>query len=239
MSSPTIITIDGPSGTGKGTVCSHLAYLLKWNFLDSGALYRVLAIAADRNQIRSKDQFGLVELINNLDVEFKIYSPDKMVEVLFNGEVVTNEIRTEECGKAASVIAPIASVRKALLVKQRSYCKEPGLIADGRDMGTVVFPDAGLKIFLTASIEERAKRRFKQLKEGGISVNLRRLRMEIEERDERDSKREISPLKPAKDAIIVETTTLEAKEVVKKISGLVIDKIPNLSKEAVGYLNNK
>ena len=106
-------------------------------------------------------------------------------------------------------------------------------------MGTVVFPDAGLKIFLTASIEERAKRRFKQLKEGGISVNLRRLRMEIEERDDRDSKREISPLKPAKDAIIVETTTLDAKEVVKKISGLVIGKIPNLSKEVVGYLNNK
>jgi len=239
MSSPTIITIDGPSGTGKGTVCSHLAYLLKWNFLDSGALYRVLAIAADRNQIKIKDQLGLVELINNLDVKFKIYSPDKMVEVLFNGEVVTNEIRTEACGKAASVIAPIASVRKALLVKQRSYCREPGLIADGRDMGTVVFPDAGLKIFLTASIEERAKRRFKQLKEGGISVNLRRLRMEIEERDDRDSKREISPLKPAKDAIIVETTTLDAKEVVKKISGLVIGKIPNLSKEVVGYLNNK
>ena len=239
MSSSTIITIDGPSGTGKGTVCSHLAYLLKWNFLDSGALYRVLAIAADRNQIKIKDQLGLVELINNLDVKFKIYSPDKMVEVLFNGEVVTNEIRTEESGKAASVIAPIAAVRKALLVKQRSYCREPGLIADGRDMGTVVFPDAGLKIFLTASIEERAKRRFKQLKEGGISVNLRRLRMEIEERDERDSKREISPLKPAKDAIIVETTTLDAKEVVKKISGLVIGKIPNLSKEVVGYLNNK
>ena len=239
MSSSTIITIDGPSGTGKGTVCSHLAYLLKRNFLDSGALYRVIAIAADRNQIKIKDQLGLVELINNLDVKFKIYSPDKMVEVLFYGEVVTNEIRTEACGKAASVIAPIASVRKALLVKQRSYCREPGLIADGRDMGTVVFPDAGLKIFLTASIEERAKRRFKQLKEGGISVTLRRLRMEIEERDDRDSKREISPLKPAKDAIIVETTTLDAKEVVKKISGLVIGKIPNLSKEVVGYLNNK
>ena len=236
MSSPPIITIDGPGGTGKGTVCSQLAYLLKWNFLDSGALYRVLAIAADRNQITSEDQFKLVELINNLDVEFKIYSPERIVEVLFNGEVVTNEIRTEECGKAASVIAPIAAVRKALLVRQRSYCKEPGLIADGRDMGTIVFPDAGLKIFLTASIEERVKRRFKQLKEGGISVNLRRLRMEIEERDERDSKREVSPLKPAEDAIIVDTTTLEVKEVVKKISGLVIDKIPNLSKEAVGYL---
>ena len=123
-----------------------------------------------------------------------------------------------------------------MLVRQRTYCKAPGLIADGRDMGTIVFPDAGLKIFLTASIEERVKRRFKQLKEGGISVNLRRLRMEIEERDERDSKREVSPLKPAEDAIIVDTTTLEVKEVVKKISGLVIDKIPNLSKEAVGYL---
>lgn len=239
MSNSTIITIDGPSGTGKGTVCSHLAYLLGWNFLDSGALYRALAIAADRNQIKNEDQFGLVKLIDNLDVEFKIYHPEKtaeiFLEVLLNGGIVTNEIRTETCGKMASVIAPIAAVRKALLVRQRAFCKAPGLIADGRDMGTVVFPDAELKIFLTASIEERAKRRFEQLKAGGISVNLRRLRMEIEERDDRDSKREVSPLRPAEDAVIIDTTNLNVREVVKKILELVTNKIPNLSKKVVDY----
>ena len=159
-----------------------------------------------------------------------------MVDVFLDGKNVTNKIRTETCGKAASLIAPKASIRKALLVLQRGFLKKPGLIADGRDMGTVVFPGAQLKIYLTASIEVRANRRFKQLKDVGFSVNLRRLRMEIEERDERDSKREVSPLKPAEDAIIVDTTTLEVKEVIKKISKLVIDKIPNLSNEVVGYL---
>jgi cytidylate kinase len=236
MSSATIITVDGPSGTGKGTVCSYLAYLLRWNFLDSGALYRVLAIAAERNQIKNEDEFRLVKLIDKLDVKFKIIGPESMAEVLFNGKVITDEIRTEACGKAASVIAPIIAVRKALLIRQRAFCKEPGLIADGRDMGTVVFPNAKLKIFLTASIGERAKRRFKQLKEGGISVNLRRLYAEIVERDERDSTRNVSPLRPAEDAIIIDTSELDVKGVVEKISRLVIDKIPNLSKQAVDYL---
>ena len=235
-----IITIDGPSGTGKGTVCSHLAYFLGWNFLDSGALYRALALSAERNQIKTEDQLGLIKLINNLDVEFKIYSSKKTAavfhEVLLNGKTVTNEIRTETCGKTASIIAPISAVRKALLVRQQAFCKEPGLIADGRDMGTVVFPEAELKIFLTASIEERAKRRFEQLKAGGISVSLRRLRMEIEERDDRDSRREVSPLRPAKDAIVVDTTDINVDGVIKKISALVIDKIPNLPKQVVDYL---
>tara|TARA_B100000029_G_scaffold375211_1_gene369530 strand:- start:4 stop:729 length:726 start_codon:yes stop_codon:yes gene_type:complete len=240
MSNSTIITIDGPSGTGKGTVCSNLAYLLGWNFLDSGALYRALALAAERNQINTEDQLGLIKLIDNLDVEFKIYSNKKtapvFLEVLLNGETITNEIRTETCGKMASIIAPITAVRKALLVRQQGFCKEPGLIADGRDMGTVVFPDAELKIFLTASIEERAKRRFEQLKAGGISVSLRRLRMEIEERDDRDSSRQVSPLRPAEDAVVVDTTDVNVDGVIKKISALVIDKIPNLPKRAVDYL---
>ena len=234
MSNATVITVDGPSGTGKGTICSRLAYFLKWNFLDSGALYRVLAIAAERNQIKSEDE--LVQLIDKLDVKFKINDIESMTEVFFDGEVVTDEIRSETCGKAASVIAPIVAVRKALLIQQRAFCKEPGLIADGRDMGTVVFPNAKLKIFLTANIEERAKRRFKQLKQGGISVNLRRLYTEITERDKRDSTRSVSPLKPAEDAIVIDTSTLDVKGVMEEISKLVVDRIPNLSRQAVDYL---
>jgi len=234
MSNATVITVDGPSGTGKGTICSRLAYFLKWNFLDSGALYRVLAIAAERNQIKSEDE--LVQLIDKLDVKFKINDIESMAEVFFDGEVVTDEIRSETCGKAASVIAPIVAVRKALLIQQRAFCKEPGLIADGRDMGTVVFPNAKLKIFLTANIEERAKRRFKQLKQGGISVNLRRLYTEIAERDKRDSTRSISPLKPAEDAIVIDTSTLDVKGVMEEISRLVVDRIPNLSRQVVDYL---
>lgn len=234
MSNATVITVDGPSGTGKGTICSRLAYFLKWNFLDSGALYRVLAIAAERNQIKSEDE--LVQLIDKLDVKFKINDIESMAEVFFDGEVVTDEIRSETCGKAASVIAPIVAVRKALLIQQRAFCKEPGLIADGRDMGTVVFPNAKLKIFLTANIEERAKRRFKQLKQGGISVNLRRLYTEIAERDKRDSTRSVSPLKPAVDAIVIDTSTLDVKGVIEEISKLVVDRIPNLSRQVVDYL---
>ncbi len=228
MSEVPIITVDGPSGTGKGTICSYLTDWLQWNFLDSGALYRVLALAAQKHGIDNKDEVALANLAENLNVEFKVAGAGSLVDVVLDGEVVTDEIRTEEAGNAASLVAPIVAVRKALLSRQKAFHKAPGLIADGRDMGTVVFPQAELKIFLIASAEERAKRRLKQLKEKGISANLRDLSADIAERDERDSTRAASPLKPAEDAVIVDTSTLGIDAVVEKISDLVKQRIPNL-----------
>ncbi len=226
-----IITVDGPSGTGKGTICSYLTDWLQWNFLDSGALYRVLALAAQKRNINSDDELALANLAENLNVEFKVAGAGSLVNVILDGEIVTDEIRTEKCGEAASVVAPIIAVRKALLDRQKAFHKEPGLVADGRDMGTVVFPQATLKIYLTASAEERAKRRYKQLKEKGISANLRDLSASIAERDERDSTRVASPLKPAEDAIIVDTSMLDIDAVVTEISDLVIKRIPDLSQK--------
>jgi cytidylate kinase len=223
-----IITIDGPSGTGKGTICSYLTDWLQWNFLDSGALYRVLALAAQKREIVNDNEDALAELAENLNVEFKVAGGGSLVNVVLDGEVVTDEIRTEEAGNAASLVAPIVAVRKALLSRQKAFHKAPGLVADGRDMGTVVFPDATLKIYLTASAEERAKRRLKQLMQKGISANLRDLSASIAERDERDSTRAVSPLKPAEDAIIVDTSTLDIDAVVAKILELVVNKIPDL-----------
>lgn len=228
MSDAPIITVDGPSGTGKGTICSHLSDWLKWHFLDSGALYRVLALAAEKRQIKHDNELELVELAENLNVKFEVAAAGSLVNVLLDEELVTDAIRTEACGNAASIIAPIAAVRQALLSRQRAFHKAPGLVADGRDMGTVVFPEATLKIYLTASAEERAKRRYKQLKEKGISANLRDLSVDIAERDERDSTRAVSPLKPAEDAIVVDTSTLDIETVVARISELVIKKIPGL-----------
>ncbi|HIF51797.1 MAG TPA: (d)CMP kinase [Thiotrichaceae bacterium] len=223
-----IITVDGPSGTGKGTICSYLTDWLQWNFLDSGALYRVLALAAQKREIVNDNEDALAELAENLNVEFKVAGGGSLVNVVLDGEVVTDEIRTEEAGNAASLVAPIVAVRKALLSRQKAFHKAPGLVADGRDMGTVVFPDATLKIYLTASAEERAKRRLKQLMQKGISANLRDLSASIAERDERDSTRAVSPLKPAEDAIIVDTSTIDIDAVVAKISELVVNKIPDL-----------
>jgi len=225
-----IITVDGPSGTGKGTICSHLTDWLGWNFLDSGALYRVLALAAQKHGIHNDDEAVLADLAENLNVEFKVAGGGALVNVVLDGEIVTDEIRTEEAGLAASLVAPIIAVRKALLARQKAFHKRPGLVADGRDMGTVVFPQATLKIYLTASAEERAKRRLKQLMDKGISANLRDLSASIAERDERDSSRAVSPLKPAEDAVIVDTNTLDIDAVVAKISELVVNKIPNLPK---------
>ncbi len=230
MSEIPIITVDGPSGTGKGTICSYLADWLQWHFLDSGALYRVLALAAEKKGISSNDEAAIVGLAENLDVVFNVAKAGSLVDVELDGKTVTDEIRTETCGNAASVIAPIAEVRHALLSRQRAFHAAPGLIADGRDMGTVVFPDATLKIYLTASAEERAKRRYKQLKEKGISANLRDLSDAIAERDERDSTRTASPLKPAEDAIVVDTSTLDIDAVLANISELVRNTVPGLQK---------
>lgn len=230
MSDIPVITVDGPSGTGKGTICSYLADWLHWHFLDSGALYRVLALAAEKHHIANDDEVALGRLAGDLNVEFKVAEAGSLVEVVLDGQVVTDKIRTETCGNAASLIAPIASVRQALLARQRAFHQAPGLIADGRDMGTVVFPEATLKIYLTASAEERAKRRYKQLKEKGISANLRDLSAAIAERDERDSTRAISPLKPAEDAIVIDTSLLDIDAVLANISELVRHKVPGLPK---------
>ncbi len=229
MSKAPVITVDGPSGTGKGTICSYLADWLQWHFLDSGALYRVLALAAEKKGINSDDEASLEDLAENLNVEFKVAGAGSLVNVELDSLTVTDEIRTEACGNAASVIAPIAKVRQALLSRQRAFHQAPGLIADGRDMGTVVFPDATLKIYLTASAEERAKRRHKQLKEKGINANLRDLSDAIAERDERDSTRAASPLKPADEAIVIDTSTLDIDAVLANISELVRNTIPGLS----------
>ena len=223
-----VITVDGPSGTGKGTICSYLADWLQWHFLDSGALYRVLALAAEKHGISSDNEAALVALAENLNVEFKVAGAGSLVDVELDSLTVTDEIRTETCGNAASVIAPIAKVRQALLSRQRAFHLAPGLIADGRDMGTVVFPGATLKIYLSA--EDRPKRRYKQLKEKGIDATLRDLSAAIAERDERDSTRAASPLKPAEDAIVIDTSKLDIDAVLENISELVRNTVPGLQK---------
>ncbi len=227
MSEIPVITVDGPSGTGKGTVCSHLANWLGWNFLDSGALYRVLAVAAEKYDLATDNEPGIAELAESLDVVFDRPQPGKDVTVIFEGNDISQQIRTEECGNSASQIATLSEVRSALLERQRKFRQKPGLVADGRDMGTVVFADAPLKIYLIASAAERAKRRYKQLKQKGFSVNLPRLTADIAERDTRDSQRTISPLKPADDAIVVDTTTLEISTVILKIEKLVRETLPD------------
>ena len=227
MSDISVIAVDGPSGTGKGTICSHLASWLGWHLLDSGALYRILAVAAEKYQLELNNESAIADIAGSLDVVFQQPQPGKDITVIFEGDDITQKIRTEECGNSASQIAVLPQVRSALLDRQRQFQQAPGLVADGRDMGTVVFSDAPLKIYLIASAEERAKRRYKQLKQKGFNVNLPRLAAEIAERDTRDSQRTISPLKPADDAIVVDTTTLDIFEVIKKIENLVQETLPD------------
>lgn len=211
-----VITIDGASGTGKGTVSQLLAANLGWNFLDSGALYRVLALAAQKHSVALDNEKALEVLGEYLDVQF-IASPDKSPKIILESEDITNTIRTEEVGNMASIVAALPAVRASLLSRQRAFREAPGLVTDGRDMGTVVFPDAEHKFFLTASPEIRAERRYKQLKQQGLDVNLGSLLEELRQRDKRDSERAIAPLKPAEDAIIIDTDHLSVQQVVEKI----------------------
>ena len=214
-----VITVDGPGGSGKGTISMRLAGNLGWHFLDSGALYRLVAVAAMDRGIDATEETALGQLAQGLDVSFGV-SGDGMV-ILLDGNYITGRLRAEDVGVFASRIAALPIVRAALVQRQRAFRKPPGLVADGRDMGTVIFPDAVLKIFLTASAKARAERRYKQLKEKGESVNLSRLFRDIEKRDERDSSRAISPLKPADDAHVIDSTELSIEEVLQKIHDLL------------------
>ncbi len=210
-----VITVDGPGGAGKGTLCQLLAEQLNWCLLDSGAIYRVLALAAQHHDVAVDNETDLIPLAAYLDVQFPIEAGQ--VKVVLEGEDVSRVIRNEQVADAASQIAAFPRVREALLRRQRAFRTLPGLIADGRDMGTVVFPDAQVKIFLDASAEERANRRFLQLQEKGIDVTFERLLSEIEARDERDRNRVVAPLKAAGDALVIDSTDLSIKKVLEKV----------------------
>ena len=216
-----VLTLDGPSGVGKGTVASIIAQKLDWHLLDSGAIYRAFAIVAGDNDIKIDDIDGLLKLANNFNISFKLNSNHEPLNVYLNNIEVSSELRTEKTAALASQFAKIESLRKALLVKQRQFKKLPGLVADGRDMGTVVFPDAPFKVYLTAEVEERAKRRLKQLQERGIAGNISHTLAEVNKRDERDVNRQHSPLKPAEDALVIDTTNLSINEVITKVMALI------------------
>ncbi|WP_191600333.1 (d)CMP kinase [Marinomonas algicola] len=211
-----VIAIDGPSGAGKGTVSQLLADKLGWHLLDSGALYRLLALAVSHHDMSIDDHDMLRILAEHLDIQF-LQDAEGRLDIILEGEVVTQAIRTEEVGNQASILAAIPAVREGLLLRQRAFAQEPGLIADGRDMGTVVFPDATVKVFLTASAEERARRRFLQLQDKGEGVNLQDLVDSIKERDERDANRAIAPLVPAIEAIVIDSTSTPVDQVVDMI----------------------
>ena len=213
MSAAPVICVDGPSGAGKGTMSLRLAAALGWHLLDSGALYRVVGFACRQADVSLDDSDAVAGVARALDVDFR--PTDAGVTVWLSGDDVTSAIRSEEGGADASLVAALEPVRAALLLRQQELARLPGLIADGRDMGTVVFPDAPLKIFLTASAEARAERRYHQLQGLGESVSLARLLTDIEQRDARDQSRSISPLVPAEDAIVIDSTALTADEVLQ------------------------
>lgn len=212
-----VVTVDGPSGAGKGTISQLLAAQLGFHYLDSGALYRLLAMAAQRHKVALDNVEGLAVLAGHMDISFEMNPDGGSPTVRLEGEDVSDLIRSEEIGKLASLVAALPEVRQALLQRQRVFAREPGLVADGRDMGTVVFAQAQAKIYLTASADERAKRRYNQLISKEESDSLPALIEKVKARDERDRKREVSPLRPAEDAIVIDTTGLTVQAVLAKV----------------------
>jgi cytidylate kinase len=210
-----VITIDGPSGVGKGTLCQKIAHAFNWRILDSGSLYRLTALAANIDQVDLKKHSLVGDIARNLQVSFT--GSEAGLIIRLRGNDVTKAIRQESMGMMASKIAAIDAVREALLERQRAFLEAPGLVADGRDMGTTVFPQAKLKIFITASCEERARRRYKQLKQKGISASLPALVADLTARDEQDANRAVSPLKPADDAIVIDTTEMSIDAVTSTV----------------------
>lgn len=212
MTQAPVLAIDGPGGAGKGTICQLVAKKLGWHLLDSGALYRLTALAASKHGVALDNEESVAVLAKHLDVQF-IPQDEGLVNTILEGEDVSLNIRTEEVGVMASKVAALPAVRQALLERQRDFAQSPGVVADGRDMGTVVFPDAPVKIYLTASAEERAKRRFLQLQEKGVDGDIEAILKDIQERDERDMNREVAPLKPAVDSLVVESTNMSIVQV--------------------------
>lgn len=216
-----VVTIDGPGGSGKGTLAQMVATALGWHLLDSGALYRLVALAARNHGVALDNEAALQVLAQHMDVQFIATDPQTPPSVILEGEEVTRDIRSEDIGRLASQVAVHPSVRDGLLVRQHAFREWPGLVADGRDMGTVIFPDAQIKVYLTASAEERARRRYKQLQEKGLDANLASLREAIEARDAQDMGRAIAPLKPADDATIIDSSLMTIEQVFADVMRLV------------------
>ncbi|MDB6062059.1 MAG: cytidylate kinase [Verrucomicrobiaceae bacterium] len=216
-----VLTVDGPSGSGKGTLAQTLAQHLGWHLLDSGALYRIVGLVAVEQGVDFDDEIGLAAIAGHLDIRFTPANPGEPAAVLLSGRDISSDVRSEQSGYYASRVAVFSAVRSGLLALQRGFAKAPGLVADGRDMGTDVFTDAPLKIFLTASAEQRAERRYKQLIDKGESVNLAALLEDIRLRDKRDSERAIAPLRPASDAVLIDSTALNREEVFQRVIELL------------------